>query len=63
MECARRAIREPLRRQAVDLSASFCSVCKTLHKDAVAIAVRRRSGLLIARSRSPRARQNWRARG
>eukprot|EP00974_Lingulodinium_polyedra_P071520 6917501-Lingulodinium_polyedra.AAC.1 len=57
MECARRAICEPLRRRTVYLTASFCSVCKTLRNDAVAIAVRRRAGPLMAHSRTPCARQ------
>eukprot|EP00974_Lingulodinium_polyedra_P114348 11071342-Lingulodinium_polyedra.AAC.1 len=57
MECARRAICEQLRRRMVDLTASLCNVCGTLHNYAVAIALRRRNGSLIARSRTPRARQ------
>eukprot|EP00974_Lingulodinium_polyedra_P070871 6860662-Lingulodinium_polyedra.AAC.1 len=44
MECARRAIRERLRRRAAFAIASLCSVLQTLHNDAVAIAVRRGSG-------------------
>eukprot|EP00974_Lingulodinium_polyedra_P020240 1956656-Lingulodinium_polyedra.AAC.1 len=62
MECARRAMREPLRRRTVSLTASLRSVCKTLHNDAVAMSVRRRSGSLIARSRAPCARQKIGAR-
>eukprot|EP00974_Lingulodinium_polyedra_P047427 4552773-Lingulodinium_polyedra.AAC.1 len=40
-----------------ELTASLCSVCKSLRNDAVAIAVCRHSGSLIARSRTPCARQ------
>eukprot|EP00974_Lingulodinium_polyedra_P100242 9710160-Lingulodinium_polyedra.AAC.1 len=54
--CAKRATCEPLQPRTADLTASLRNVCRTLHNDAVAIAVRRRSGSLIARSRTPRAR-------
>eukprot|EP00974_Lingulodinium_polyedra_P129987 11212120-Lingulodinium_polyedra.AAC.1 len=49
MECATRAICEPLRPRTVDSTASLCSVCKTLRGDAVESTVCRRSGSLIAR--------------
>eukprot|EP00974_Lingulodinium_polyedra_P077220 7475920-Lingulodinium_polyedra.AAC.1 len=35
MARAKRAIREPLRRQTVDSTASLCNVCKPLHNDAI----------------------------
>eukprot|EP00974_Lingulodinium_polyedra_P051262 4930606-Lingulodinium_polyedra.AAC.1 len=44
-----RAICEPLRRRAVDLTASLCSGLRTPRKDAAESTVRRRSGLQIAR--------------
>eukprot|EP00974_Lingulodinium_polyedra_P043827 4208167-Lingulodinium_polyedra.AAC.1 len=46
---AKRAICEPLRRRAAIATVSLCSVCKTLHNDAVAIAVGHRNGSQIAR--------------
>eukprot|EP00974_Lingulodinium_polyedra_P011498 1110907-Lingulodinium_polyedra.AAC.1 len=46
---ATRAKCEPLRRRTAIAPASLCSVCETLHKDAVKSTVRRRSGLQIAR--------------
>eukprot|EP00974_Lingulodinium_polyedra_P004424 414056-Lingulodinium_polyedra.AAC.1 len=59
MECMKRAIREPLRRRTVDLTATLRNVCKTLHNDAVAIAVRRRNGSQIERWRTPCKRLFW----
>eukprot|EP00974_Lingulodinium_polyedra_P002508 235516-Lingulodinium_polyedra.AAC.1 len=49
MVFATRAICEPLRRRTAIATASLCNVCKTRHYDAVAIAVRGRSGSQIAR--------------
>eukprot|EP00974_Lingulodinium_polyedra_P056282 5412670-Lingulodinium_polyedra.AAC.1 len=49
MVLAKRAIRKPLRRRATIATASLCNACKTLHNDAVAIAVNRRNGSQIAR--------------
>eukprot|EP00974_Lingulodinium_polyedra_P033229 3196223-Lingulodinium_polyedra.AAC.1 len=46
--CARRAMREPLRRQMVDSTGSFCTVSKTVQNGAVESTVCRRSGLRIA---------------
>eukprot|EP00974_Lingulodinium_polyedra_P061340 5917924-Lingulodinium_polyedra.AAC.1 len=56
VQCAKRAISEPLRQQTVDLTASLSNVCESLHNDAVAIAVHRRASSLTARPRTPRAR-------
>eukprot|EP00974_Lingulodinium_polyedra_P027594 2666989-Lingulodinium_polyedra.AAC.1 len=49
MECARRAICELLQRRTAVEIASLCGVLQTLRTDAVAIAVRRHSGLRFAR--------------
>eukprot|EP00974_Lingulodinium_polyedra_P096059 9309582-Lingulodinium_polyedra.AAC.1 len=57
-----RAICEPVRPRTVGSTAKLCSVCKTLRDDAVESTVRRRSGSLIARSFTPRARQKTGAR-
>eukprot|EP00974_Lingulodinium_polyedra_P128772 11207431-Lingulodinium_polyedra.AAC.1 len=53
MECVRRAICEPLRRQTVDSTASLRTVLKTMHNDAVESTVCRRNGSRIARARAP----------
>eukprot|EP00974_Lingulodinium_polyedra_P031669 3050024-Lingulodinium_polyedra.AAC.1 len=67
MECARRAICEPLRRQTVDSTASLYSVCETLRNDAVESTGRRYSGSQIARfaysMRTPVLVFAWSARG
>eukprot|EP00974_Lingulodinium_polyedra_P026444 2552421-Lingulodinium_polyedra.AAC.1 len=47
------AIREPLRRRLRDSTASLCSVCKTLHDDAVESTICRLNGSQIARDRTP----------
>eukprot|EP00974_Lingulodinium_polyedra_P069401 6719470-Lingulodinium_polyedra.AAC.1 len=49
MECARRAIREPLRQQTADSTASLRTVSKTVHSDAVELTVRGRNASQIAR--------------
>eukprot|EP00974_Lingulodinium_polyedra_P056532 5436602-Lingulodinium_polyedra.AAC.1 len=55
MERIKRAINEPLRRRAVDSSASSCSVLQTLHNDAAESTVRGHNGSQNARSRTPYA--------
>eukprot|EP00974_Lingulodinium_polyedra_P105621 10225469-Lingulodinium_polyedra.AAC.1 len=49
MECVRRVICEPLQQQAVDSTASLCTVSKTVHNDAVESTVCRHGGSQIAR--------------
>eukprot|EP00974_Lingulodinium_polyedra_P102018 9880308-Lingulodinium_polyedra.AAC.1 len=53
MECARRAICEPLWQQTVDSTALLRTVSKTLHNDAVESTARRRRGSQIGRARTP----------
>eukprot|EP00974_Lingulodinium_polyedra_P064555 6237014-Lingulodinium_polyedra.AAC.1 len=63
MERAKRAICEPPGRRTAIATASLCNVCKTLHKDAVAIAARRRNGLQIARLAHYMRTRSWRSHG
>eukprot|EP00974_Lingulodinium_polyedra_P117273 11162601-Lingulodinium_polyedra.AAC.1 len=51
MECARRAISEPLWQQSVDSTASLCMVSRTVRNDAVESMVCRHGGSQIARAR------------
>eukprot|EP00974_Lingulodinium_polyedra_P117506 11163512-Lingulodinium_polyedra.AAC.1 len=52
-----RAICEVLRPRTVNSTTLLCSVLETLHNDAIESTVRCRSGSRIARSCTPRARQ------
>eukprot|EP00974_Lingulodinium_polyedra_P118093 11165836-Lingulodinium_polyedra.AAC.1 len=51
-----------LHNDAVDSTASLCSILEILRNSAVASSVRRGGGMQIARSRAPRAPENKRAR-
>eukprot|EP00974_Lingulodinium_polyedra_P026167 2526237-Lingulodinium_polyedra.AAC.1 len=67
MECARRAVREPLRRRTVDSTVSLCTVVETVRNDAVDSSVCRCSGSQIRRllrsMRTPVLVFAWSARG
>eukprot|EP00974_Lingulodinium_polyedra_P112957 10932522-Lingulodinium_polyedra.AAC.1 len=53
----KRAINAPLRRRALDSSASLRNVLHTLRNDAIEWTARCRNGAQIARPCTPRARQ------